>query len=266
MKKSTLFMACCIGLMLLASCKKDVQPNINVVTGPEYVSPNVTLYSGDPILVGFDVTGENLVQVMLTAEQNGASLFTHSETIDNAASYSYTKTFTIQATGTVTIRGTVTDAKGNTASKSFDVSFNEKPNAKFVGHYEGNLLVNGVISYNAESMNLENEPVPTVINIVAGEGINDVVASITFNEQTSTVNGTVEGNRVVFEAINDTFTFNYNFQGINIPIPLNMNYTVNGTLNSDQLNLDGTCNGNGSFFTNTIELDGTLSGTLNKTL
>lgn len=266
MKKSSLFLACCIGLMLFASCKKDVQPTISVVTGPEYVSPNATVYSGNPLLVGFDVTGENLVQVMLTAEQNGASLFTHSETIDNAATYSYTKTFTINAIGTVTIRGTVTDAKGNTASKSFEVSFNEKPNAKFVGHYEGNLLVNGVITYNTESMTLENEPVPTSINIVAGEAIDEVEASITFNGQTSTVHGTVEGNRVLFEAINDTFTYNYNFQGINIPIPLNMTYTVNGTLNGNQLNLDGTCRGNGSFITNTIELDGTLSGTLDKIL
>ena len=62
MKKSSLFLACCIGLMLFASCKKDVQPTISVVTGPEYVSPNATVYSGNPLLVGFDVTGENLVQ------------------------------------------------------------------------------------------------------------------------------------------------------------------------------------------------------------
>lgn len=273
MKKSILFLACCIGLMFFASCKKEVQPTITVVAGSGYVGPNSAVYSGDPITVGFDVTGENLIQVMLTAEQNGASLFTHSETIDNAAAYSYTKTFTVDATGVVTIRGTVTDAKGNTAIKSFDVNFNEKPNAKFVGHYEGDILVSGdvnIIVNNMEPMDqvLDNEPVPTVIDIVAGDGIDEVIASITINGQTNTVNGTVNGNRVIFEAIDDTFAFHYNYQGIDIPIPLNMTYTVNGTLNGDQLNIDGTCKGDGTIslfiYSGTFELDGTIGGSLNK--
>ena len=273
MKKSTLFLACCIGLMFFASCKKDVQPTITVVAGSGYVGPNSAVYSGDPITVGFDVTGENLIQIMLIAEQNGTSLFTHSETIDNTAAYSYTKTFTIDATGVVTIRGTVTDAKGNTAIKSFDVNFNEKPNAKFLGHYEGDILVSGDVNINVNNVEpidqvLNNEPVATTLDIVAGDGIDEVVASITINEQTNTVYGTVNGNRVLFEAIDDTFTFQYNYQGFDIAIPLNMTYTVNATLNGDQLSIDGTCKGNGTInlfiYNGTFELDSTIGGSLNK--
>ena len=57
MKKTILFMACCIGLMLFASCKKDSQPNINIATGSNYVGPNTEVFSGDQITVGFSATG-----------------------------------------------------------------------------------------------------------------------------------------------------------------------------------------------------------------
>ena len=142
MKKSILFMACCIGLMFFASCKKG-GPTITIATDPQFVSPNAEVYSNSPFVVGFNVSGENLVQIMLTAEQNGSALFTDSQTLDNVSTYSYSKTIILTATGTVTIRGTVTDASGKTASKSFDIKFNEKPNARFIGHYEGELFVSG---------------------------------------------------------------------------------------------------------------------------
>ena len=55
MRKSTLFMACCIGLMLLASCKKDpVAPTINVFNGSGYVTENAQIFSGEVITVGFN--------------------------------------------------------------------------------------------------------------------------------------------------------------------------------------------------------------------
>ena len=258
-------MACCIGLMLLASCKKDA-PTITVATGLDYVAPNTEVYSGNPIVVGFNVTGENLIQIMLTAEQNGVALFTHPEPLANVSSYSFTKTIILDATGTVTIRGTVTDALGRTATKSFDLHFNEKPNAKFLGHYDGDILVTGTIHYNSETIDLNNEPFATVMNITAGSGANDVVAAITIGTQTSTVNGTVEGNRVVFEAVNSTYSYPFNYQGINVPIPISMTYSINGTLNGNQLSLDGTCSGNGGVLTYTFDLEGTIGGVLNKTV
>ena len=267
-------MACCIGLMLFASCKKDVQPTINVNSNPGYISQGSEVFTGDQLLVGFNVTGESLIQIMMIAEQNGAALFTYSESLDNVASYSFSKTFTLDATGTVTIRGTVTDAKGKTATKSFDIHMNEKPNAKFVGHYEGNILFSGTANLNVSGMDpmsetLENEPFPAVVDIVPGESIIEVQATLTINGQENTVKGTVEGDKVVFEAVNDTFTYTYDYQGFSIPIPLDMTYAITGLLNGDQLGIDGTCRGNGEIslliYTGTVDMEGTLGGSLNKT-
>lgn len=266
MKKSILFLACCIGLMFFASCKKDVQPTINVVTDPGYVCQGSQVFSGDPILIGFTVTGESLIQITLIAEQNGAAIYTYSESLENVAAYNFAKNCTIEASGTVSIRGTVTDAKGNTATKSFDISFNEKPNAKFVGHYEGDILVSGevdiVLMGNPMSNTLENEPFPTIVDIVPGESIIEVQATIMIEGQSNTVKGTVDGNKVVFEALNDTFL--YNVEGFSVP--MNMTYVITGVLNDNQLGIEGTCKGDGGLLGNTIEIDGTLGGSLEKTL
>lgn len=270
MKKTKLFMACCIGLMFFASCKKDVQPTISVITDPGYASQSAEVFSNDPILVGFNVTGESLVQIMMIAEQNGNAIFTHSETLNNVSSYSYTKSFTLDATGSVTIRGTVTDANGNTATKSFDINFNEKPNAKFVGHYEGDALITGSYDANISTMDpihdtLIDQPFATIVDIEAGEVINEVMATIKINDQNNTVRGTVNGNKVTFEAINSIYNLSY--QGFTIPI--DMTYNIVGTLNEGRLDLEGNCKGDGEFnmfiVSGTIEMEGILGGSLIKT-
>lgn len=267
-------MVCLAALALLASCKKDVQPTISVFSGSEYVSQNAEVYSGDQITVGFNVTGKDLTQIVMNAEQNGTVLYTHTETISNESSYFYSKTFTIEANGTVSISGTVTDAKGNTASTSFDITCNEKPNAKFVGHYEGDALISGTYDINMTNMDpmhedFEDQPFVTVLDIAAGDNNNEVLATVTINDQTNTVKGTVDGNKVSFEAINDTYTMHSNYNGMNIDIPLDMTYNIIGTLNEGMLDLEGDCKGNGDislfFFTGTIEMEGTVGGSLTKT-
>lgn len=273
MKKTTLFMACCIGLMLFASCKKDVQPTISIATGTNYVNQNSQVFSGDPITVGFSLAGENLTKIEMNVSQNGTVLYNNVQNIDNVATYLYAHNFNIDAVGTVTITGVVTDAKGHTATSSFDILCYEKPNAKFVGHYEGDILITGSYEASITGMepiagDLDNTPLPAVVDIAAGDGMNDVTATITINGQSNSVNGTVDGNKVVFEAVNSTFNYTYQYQGFPISIPLTMTYTINGTLNGegDQLALDGTCNGEGSILAlGTFSVEGTLGGSLNKT-
>lgn len=274
MKKSILFMACCIGLMLFASCKKDVQPTLTVISDPGYINQGSEVFTGDQLLVGFNMTGESLVQIMMIAEQNGNAIFTYSQPLENVANYSFSKTFTLDAIGTVTIRGTVTDAKGHSATKSFDIHMNEKPNAKFVGHYEGNILFSGTANLNVSGMDpmsetLTNEPFPTVVDVVPGESIIEVKVTITINSQQNEVKGTVEGNKVVLEAVNDTFVYTYEYQSLSIPIPLDMTYAITGLLNDNQLGIEGTCRGNGEInlliYSGTIDMEGTLGGSLNKT-
>lgn len=276
MKKATLALACLVGLALMASCKKDVQPTITASTNPEYVNQNSAVYSGDVIAVGFNVTGENLIQIAISAEQNGTVLYTHTEALANESAYFYAKTFAIDATGTITISGTVTDAKGHTASTSFSILCNEKPNAKFVGFYEGNSLITGIININASGMDplqqeVQDDPVPVRISIEAGENIDEVIAHVTINEQENSnpIHGTVEGNKVIFEATNDTFSTNYDYNGMNIPITLNMTYNAIGTLNEGMLELEGGYKGDGDFnlfiISGTIEMEGTIGGSLTKT-
>ena len=260
MKKSTLFMACCIGLMLFASCKKDVQPTISIATGTNYVNQNSQVFSGDPITVGFSLAGENLTKIEMNVSQNGTVLYNNVQNIDNAPTYLYAHNFNIDAVGTVTITGVVTDAKGHTATSSFDILCYEKPNAKFVGHYEGNALFTGTGTSTMpgyENMTFENEELPAVVDMVAGDNVNEVMATILINEQTNTVKGIVDGDKVSFEAINSTYTVVF--------FPLNMTYNIVGTLNNGQLNLEGDCHGEGSLMGITAELEGTLGGSLNKT-
>ena len=100
--------------------------------------------------------------------------------------------------------------------------------------------------------------------------INNMVLGVTKGfSKTLVVNGVgykvgVEGNKVVFEAVNDTFTFTYQYQGFPVSFPINMTYTITGTLNGEQLDIDGTCTGNGTILNNSIEMDGTIGGSLTK--
>ena len=273
MRKSTLTMVCLAILALLASCKKDVQPTITVCTDQGYATQNTEVYSGDEIAVAFNVTGENLTQIVINAVQNDTELFTHTEKLANESAYFFAKGFTLETTGTVTITGTVTDAKGNTASKSFDIICNEKPNAKFVGSYKGDAIVTGTYDINIPNMDplhedLEDQPFPIVVEIVAGETMDKVKATITIEDQTNTVEGTVNGNSVTFEAVNDSYTMTYEAQGFSIPITLDMTYNFIGTLNEGKLDLSGSCKGGGEFnmsiISGTIELEGTVGGSLDK--
>ncbi len=270
MKKSVLFLACCIGLMFFASCKKG-DPTIAIATGNNYVSQNTQVFSGDQITVGFSVTGENLTKMEMNAMQNGTMLYTNTQNINNEDAYLYAHNFVINATGNVTITGMVTDAKGRTATTSFDIVCYEKPNAKFVGHYEGDALITG--SYDAEISNMEpmhdsfeNQPVAAIVDMVAGDNINEILATVTINNEANTVKGIVEGDKVTFEGINSTYPLTY--QGFNVPI--NMTYNIVGTLNNGKLDLEGNCTGNGDinlvFITGAIALEGTIGGSLDKTL
>ena len=274
MKKSTLFLACCIGLMFFASCKKDIQPTITTISDPGFVTPNSEVYAGDEITVGFTVTGENLTKIVMSADQNGTALYMDTQAIANESSFIYTKTFTLDATGTVIIGGTVTDAKGHTATVSFNILCNEKPNAKFVGKYEGNTLITGSYDINVNGMDpmhedLTDQPFPVIVTMVAGDNNDEVMATITIHDQENTVKGTIDGNKVILEAINDTYTMHYEYQGFDIPISMDMTYNIVGTLNDGMLDLDGNCKGSGDFnmfiVSGTIEMEGTVGGSLTKT-
>ena len=274
MKKSTLFIACCIGLLFFASCKKDpIAPTINISNGSEFVTENAQVFTGDEVTVGFDATGEDLTKLEVTLSANGAIFTSHFENIEKQASYSYSHTFTLDASGTVTITGIVTDASGQTASKSFNIICNEWPNAKFTGHYEGDALFTGIMKAEIDGMDpIENEMTdrafPVTLDLRQGEALTDVIGICKINDQEMEIKGTVDGNTVTFEAINTTVTYSYDFNGFAIPLNMNITYDVTGVLDQETLALDGTCNGDGELhiflYNGTTSLEGTIGGSLVK--
>ena len=274
MKKSTLFLACCIGLMLFASCKKDpVAPTISVITDAGYVTENAQIYSGDIIKVGFNATGEKLTKIEITLTQNGTVINSSQAAIENQTSFSHTAAFTVEATGTVTVTGTVTDANGLTASKNFDIYFNEKPNAKFIGHYEGDALFTGIMKAEVTGLDpveqeVTDRAVPVILELREGETMTEVIGNCKINDQDMELKGTVEGNKVTFEAVNTTVSYNYEMNGLNIPLEMNVTYAVAGTLDNKTLTLNGNCNGEGEIhlliYNGTTSIDGTIGGSLEK--
>ena len=274
MKKNILFIACCIGLMLFASCKKDpVAPTISIITDAGYVTENAQIYSGDNIKVGFNATGEKLTKIEITLTQNGTVINSSQATIENQTSFSHTAAFTVEATGTVTVTGTVTDANGLTASKNFDIHFNEKPNAKFIGHYEGDALFTGIMKAEVTGLDpveqeVTDRAVPVILELRDGETMTDVIGNCKINDQDMELKGTVEGNKVTFEAVNTTVSYNYEMNGFNIPLEMNVTYAVAGTLENKTLTLNGTCNGEGEIhlliYNGTTSIDGTIGGSLEK--
>ena len=267
-------MACCIGLMLLAGCKKKTAPTITVFQGEGYLTENTQVYANEDLIVGFVVTGENLVTLETKVTKDGTLVSSNTESIDNQASYTSSSHLTLDVIGTVTITGTVTDAAGQTASVSFNIICNEKPNAKFVGHYEGNALATG--SYAVEMSNMDpiqqeftDREVPVILDIVAGEGLYEVIGTCTIDDRTTTATGTVEGDKITFETFDDVITMDYDAGFVTLHPEINVSYTVVTTLNDNQLMLEGNCTGQGAvnygFFSGNLNLEAVIGGSLNKT-
>ena len=272
MKKNILFLACCIGLMLFASCKKEpVAPTISVITDTGYVTENAQFFSGDIIKVGFNANGKKLTKIEITLTQNGTVINSSQATIESLTSFSHTAAFTVEATGTVTVTGTVTDANGLTASKSFNILFNEKPNAKFIGHYEGDALFTGIMKaemtgFDPIEQEVTDRAIPVILDLRDGETLTEVIGTCKINDQEMEFKGTIDDNTVTFEAVSTTVTTNYEMNGFNIPLSMTVTYSVTGVLDNETLTLNGTCNGNGviPLLNGTTSIEGTIGGSLTK--
>ena len=274
MKKSSLFLACCIGLMLFASCKKDpIAPTITLMQGEGYLTENAHVFANEDLIVGFVATGEKLVEIETKITKDGLLLSRSIESLDELPTYTGSSHISISEAGTVTITGTVTDAAGQTASVSINVFCEEQPNAKFVGRFEGNALSSGTLHANITGMDpidqeFTDRETPVVLELAAGDDINEVVGTCTFEDRSVDCRGTVEGNVVTFEAINDVITFNYDLGGFSISPQLNVTYNIKGTLTDGQLMLDGSCQGNGDInlfiYSGTVDMDATVGGSLTK--
>ena len=270
--------------MVFASCKKGpVLPTIKILERQGCVTENAQVYYGVEITVGFSCTGENLNQIDVVLSQNDSILASHTDSLNSAKAdpvptFNYKHAFTLETIGVVTVKGTVTDSLGQVATISFNINYNERPNMKFVGHYEGDIFING--SYSADLSliglqdgDLDSIPFYTIVDIASGDDINEVNAVITLGDNPNTVRGIVDGNNIVFDEISNKFVFDYSYDGIfniNIPIELDVIYSMRGTLNDGILNLEGECQGGGDISIigglvhGPMTMEGTLGGSLTK--
>ena len=233
--------------------------------------------------MGFSCTGENLTQIDVVLSQNDSilALFTDSlnaKRVDPVTSIDYKHPFTLEVLGLVTVTGTLTDAQGQVATVSFDINYNETPNMRFVGHFEGDLFINGNYSADLSIIGLQNGDLDsisfyTIADIVTGDNMNEVIATLTLGDQPNTVRGTVDGDNVVFDEINSKFVFDYTYDGIfniNIPIELDVIFSMHGTLIDGHLDLEGECQGGGDIsimggvVNGPMTMEGILGGSLTK--
>lgn len=275
MKKSTLFMACCIGLLLLAGCKKKVAPTITVFQGEGYLTENAQVYANENVKLGFVATGEKLVELETIITKDGILISRSTESIEGQPS-SYTSSTNISFidTGTMTVMATVTDANGLTASTSYNFDCIEKPYEKFLGNYEGNALFSGNMEVNMDGVDpmqqeVTEHEVPVSVVISGGPAVDEVIILLQMDNQEMELAGKVDGNMITCEADHVSYSFNYDLGGgFNVTPEMDVSYIVKATLEGNQLMIDGTCTGSGEvhvlIYNGTISVDGIIGGSLNK--
>ena len=270
--------------MFFAGCKKGpVLPGISILERQGCVIENSQVYYGVEITVGFHCTGESLTHIDIVLTQNDSILASHSDSFGDqkdtpVMSIDYKHPFTLEVLGPVTVTGTLTDSLGHVATTSFEINYNETPNMKFVGHYEGKLYICGGYVADLSVIGVQNGDLDsirftTIADIASGDSINDVVVYLTLGDTPNVVKGTVEGDDLYLDEIHSTFVFDYSYDGlftINIPIEMDAIYSMHGTLIDGILYLEGECQGEGNISTlggivnGPMTMEGTLSGSLTK--
>lgn len=121
MKKLSFALACIIGLMFFASCKKDSKLTITPIKTQGYVTDGAEVNIGETIKFGFDATGTDLdvFSYLITAGDSsvGEEIFLEKQT-----SYSFTGSYTAENAGTVTIVGTIKNVKGETVTSTMTIN------------------------------------------------------------------------------------------------------------------------------------------------
>ena len=141
----------------------------------------------------------------------------------------------------------------------------EKPNQKFIGSYQGNSIVDLTISALGQTLPFDSITANVAMEITAGSADDKIVANFTVENETRTLNGTVNNDEISFEPL----TVKENIEGSQIDITINLN---GNKVNNNTLNLNGNITGSGTIviedFPTPIPatITGTINGTLNKLL
>ena len=231
MKKLTFALACIIGLMFCASCKKDTKLTITPIKTQGYVTDGTQVNIGETIKFGFDAEGTDLdiFSYKITAGDSsiGEEIFLEKQT-----AYSFTGSYDAEIGGTVTIVGTIKNAKGEIASSTVTFTVLEPENHKFIGNYAGTLKGQASIEIMGQTQELDEIEYDAQLELLAGENDNEVKAHYAQEGTEYDVTGVCNGNVVTFEPI----TVIYSETGTDMEIVINLK----GTLEGSNLLVEGT--------------------------
>jgi hypothetical protein len=139
----------------------------------------------------------------------------------------------------------------------------EKPNEKFVGDYEGSGVVNATMTVaGIYPQEFNDVDLPIKINIAAGDADNKVILTYINAEldETYTATGTVNGNDIDFDPV----TINTVVESYEVEATLDLD----GSLSGNDLTLNGSVKGGGTFaqsgFQAPYTIEGTMTGTVTK--
>lgn len=247
MKKLSFALACIIGLMLFASCKKDESTNNNPDDLPLTITPITDegfVKDGDEVFVlnsfkfGFEAQGTDLTLFTCTIESGGETTSDQTE-MENAICNSYECTFMPTVAGEIKITGTIKNAKGETATATITINAIETENHKFIGNYDGPLSGSGSIELMGQSFDIPTFDYDSQLEILVGENGNEILSYYITEGTTYEVKGICNGNDVTFEP----FTINYEEDGSAMSLAINLI----GTLENDNLHVTGTAFSEGEF-------------------
>ena len=250
MKKLSFALACFIGLLFFASCKKDESTNNDPEEKPLTITPITDegfVTGGEEVLVlnsfkyGFVAQGTDLTLFTCTIESGGETTTDENE-LDNATYKSYESTFLPSSPGEVKITGTIKNAKGETTSATIIINAVGAENDKFIGNYAGEIVINGTIEVTifgeTQTQPLDEQKTDIEMKITAGNENDEVIANFEMEGQPANIKGKCKNNHVDFEPVSETIAY----EGQQI----NCTFIMRGNLDGNTLNVSGNINATGT--------------------
>lgn len=251
------------------------KPTVEFVQGDGYISSNTSMYVNN--LMNFKVRVAPNEESMSPlayfdfsiTDQTGTTVDNVSPPINDPTGENiYEFSFVTETPATYIITATITDIAGGVQVAAVVVDCVE-PVPQGIGCFGGSMTISGHLTSNSVTgmptydENIEIRDITIFITMGFVQEDNRVPTTIEINGNPVTLYGTIDGNTIVF----DEFYFNW-MLSLFTDVPMQFRANMIGTLENNILSLSGTANGTGEtlvmFATFSAEVDGTVSGDLEK--
>lgn len=125
----------------------------------------------------------------------------------------------------------------------FSACNKEKDAEKFYGNYSGQITLTGTIAVTGVTNQEINQSEDITMSIVEGTADNEVVATYTAEGESSSLIGTVDGDKVTFEPVTTTLD---TVTSEGIALKMTSTEAFEGTLSGNILTIGGTFSGSGT--------------------